>query len=164
MRGPPLRRLAGAALLAGYAAAVGASALAGPLGVGGAAVWPFNRAWWVFSAESGRAHRLRVIARFDDGRRDEVDLAPWFAWPASRRTLRYDELPRDEGTLRALAAWACARHNREAPAAERWSALSVSDTSWPHARGAWRTLAEAPYAERREVDVLFDEPCPARAR
>jgi hypothetical protein len=57
------------------------------------------------------------------------------------------------------------RHGiEEAPAAERWSALSVSDASWPHARGAWRTLAEAPYAERREVDVLFDEPCPARAR
>ena len=110
-----------------------------------------------------RAKRRDILGRFEDGRRDEVDLAPWFAWPASRRTLRYDELPRDEGTLRALSAWACARHNGDAPAAERWVALSVSDVSWPHVRGAWRTLAEAPYAERRETDIAFDEPCPRRA-
>lgn len=163
MRGLALRRRAGVALLAAYLVAVGVSALAGPLGGRTTAVWPFNRAWWMFHAESGRAHHLRVIAQFDDGRRDEVDLAPWFAWAASRRTLRYDELPRDLDTLRAFTAWACARHNRDAAATDRWRALSVSDTVWPHARGVWKSHADAPYAERRETDILFDEPCPGAA-
>lgn len=160
----PLRRALGAAALLAFAWAVGVSARAGPFGRGGNAVWPFNRAWWMFHQESGASQHLRVIALFEDGRRDEVSLDPWFTAPASSATRRYDELPRDASVMRDLARWACAKHNRDAAAADRWRALSISDVTWPGARGRRVTLAEAPYASRREVDLVFEAACEARPR
>ncbi len=155
----PSRRALSAALLALFVAAVAVSARAGPLGRGGNAVWPFNRSWWMFHQESGRYVHLRLVALFTDGRRDEVSLDRWFTFPASRATRRYDELPRDRDTMTALLRWACAKHNREAPAADRWRALSVSDTSWPQTRGRRVPFESVPYASRRETDIVFEEPC-----
>lgn len=160
----PLRRALGAVILAGYVVAVGVSARVGPLGYRGSAVWPFNRNWWMFHRESGRFQHLRFIALFGDGRRDEVSLDAWFRVRPSRATLRYDELSRDPNTLRDLARWACARHNREAPAADRWRALSISDTSWPQTVGQRLRFEDVPYGARTEVTIVWEEPCPGASR
>ncbi len=164
MRDGPTRRALGAAILAAYVAAVAWSAYVGPLGHGGDAVWPFNRNWWMFHRESGRFQHLRFIALFDDGRRDEVSLDGWFTFKASRATLRYDELSRDVSTMRDLARWACARHNRSAAPADRWRALSISDTTWPQTAGRRVPFAEVPYGARSEVSIVYEEPCGGEAR
>ncbi len=156
----PWRRRAGAGLLALYAAAVLFSGFAWPLGHGDRALWPFNRAWWMFHREDGYYYLLRFAVLYDDGRRDEADLDPWFTWPASSSTRRYTELSRDPATLRAFVRYLCLRHNRDARPADHWRAISISDTSYRQTRGRRVPFRQVPWPEQRVNEILHDEPCP----
>lgn len=155
----PRHQLAGRALLALFVVAVVGSGLAWPLDHGGLALWPFNRGWWMFHREDGRYYHLRFAVMLPDGSRDEADIDRWFTYPASESTRRYDEVSRDPATLRALVRYLCARHNRDAPPARRWVAVTVTDTSWPQTRGRRVPLAATPWPDQRVVEHLHDEPC-----
>lgn len=156
----PLRRRLGAALLAAYVGVVAFSGLAWPLNHGDLALWPFNRAWWMFHREDGSYYLLRFAVRYDDGRRDEADFDRWFTWPASACTRRYHEIGRDPATLRAFVRYACARHNREAAPRDRWRAVSVTETVYRQTRGRRVPLRQVPWPEQRVSELLHDEPCP----
>lgn len=156
----PLRRRLGAALLAAYVGAVVFSGLAWPLNHGDLALWPFNRAWWMFHREDGNYYFLRFAVLYGDGRRDEADFDRWFTWPASACTRRYHEIARDPATLRAFVRHACARHNGEAAPRDRWWAVSVTETVYRQTRGRRVPFRQVPWPDQRVSELLHDEPCP----
>jgi len=156
----PLKRRVGALLLVAYITVVCVSGFAWPLGYGGASVWPFNRGWWMFHREDGFYYHLRFAVLYADGRRDEADPDRWFQWPASEATRRYDEVSRDRDTLRALVAYLCRKHNADAPPAERWRAVTVTDTGWRQTLGRRVSYRATPFGDLRINELLADEPCP----
>jgi hypothetical protein len=150
----------GAVLLGVYLVCVVPSGFAWPLGYGQYALWPFCRAWWMFSRDDGKYYHLRFAVKFADGRRDEADPDRWFVYPASESTRRYDELGRGAPTLRKLVRYLCTQHNTRAAVSERWTAITVTDTSWAQTVGRRVSYRETPFVDLHVNDLLVDEPCP----
>ena len=150
-------------LLAVVASTVIVSGFAWALGHWEWSVWPWNRAWFMFSSNDGRHYALTFFGRLQDGRVVPVDMRRWFRVQPGCESLRSNYLPRSAGALRALAHYICRRSNEAPDAGSRMERITVVDLSWPQERGRRRRSAEVPLAEMAASMYLDDAPCPGEA-
>lgn len=99
------------------------------------ALWPWSRAWGMFSWNDGRFYQLQVKGILKDGRAVPVDLSRWFTYPVAFETSRSNEFRRTADNIQALARYVCRRHNEEAVPGERMVQITITDLSWPQERG-----------------------------
>ena len=152
------RRLSGLLL-----AVVGSTALvsgfAWPLGRWDWSLWPWNRAWYMFSANDGRHYALAFFGHLEDGQVVRVDMRRWFHVQPGFESFRYNYLPRADGALRAVAGYVCRRYNEALGAGPRMVRISVVDYSWPQKRGQRGRLAEVPLTAISAWAYLGGEAC-----
>ncbi len=147
-------------LLAAVASTALVSGFAWPLGRWDWSLWPWNRAWFMFSSNDGRHYDLAFFGHLEDGQVVRVDMRRWFGVQQMFASFRYNHLPRTEGALRAVAEYVCRRYNGALGTGPRMVQISVVDYSWPQERGQRQPLAEIPLAAVSAWAYLRGEPCP----
>jgi hypothetical protein len=126
---------AGTVLWSGFACAAGRWDLS---------LWPWNRGWYMFSRDDGRAYHLEITGRLEDGSTTALDLGRWFRREAAFDSSRGNEVDRSPASLHALAMYTARRHNATAPPGRRVVAVTVNDLSWPRQPGRRERFADVP--------------------
>jgi hypothetical protein len=139
------------------------SGFATPLGDYRRSLWPWNRAWFMFSWNPGTLSELKLVGRLQDGHESELDMKRWFRYEAGANSPRFNEIGRDPDALRRLVHYVCRRHDEAAGDDFKLVAVTVSEVTWPQERGRRRLYEDLAEYERTGTIYLLDEPCPPGA-
>jgi hypothetical protein len=126
---------------------IGVSGLSYPLGDTEWSAWPWNRGWFMFHWDDGRAYDLQATGFTNAGTTLRVDLAEWFEVRVGYSGRRWQELTRKQSALKAFAEHVCRRWNSSHPRNEHLTAVSIEDVYWERLPGAPETVERIP-AER----------------
>jgi hypothetical protein len=122
-------------------------------------VWPWNRAWYMFSYSDNYLHKILAVGETDRGGQIEIDPARWFRYPVAFDTCRADEVPRQYPVLRALALHLARRHNEESPPDSQVVRVSLVDVAWPAEAGRRVRFADSPPSRRRTWKLVDRVSC-----
>ena len=124
-------------------------------------LWPWNKAWYVFSRAHSKNYQIQVWGIFENGENRQVDMTRWFKYPVGGTSRRFNEMRRDKPTMTRLANFVCAKINDEGEAtSEKIEKIAVLDALWlkdHHARVAIKTLKNG------EISYYYyvrNHPCP----
>ncbi len=124
-------------------------------------LWPWHKAWYMFSWSDGYLHKLEVVGELKDSSSIKIDLDRWFQFPVAFDTRRSDEIPWTYDNFRALSLFAARRHNESASAGQQVVRISLNDVAWKCEPGTRQSYAETPEPRKIRRKLVDRLPCPA---
>jgi hypothetical protein len=135
------------------------SGMACALGRSWWSLWPWNRAWFVFSDDEGYLYHLEASGRLEDQSETGIDLTRWFRYPVASGLLRPSRVPRDRDAMEALARYLCRKHNETAEKGLRMTHVSIREVSWRQEAGKRPRLEEVRDSRKRTWFHAQKTPC-----